>query len=58
MVLPHVRARPMLLSVIAAGAVAWITQPLPLRLGLLAAVVAGIGAGMWAEQAGGARPQP
>ena len=58
MVLPHVRARPMLLSVIAAGAVAWITQPLPLRLGLLAAVVAGIGAGMWAEQASGARPQP
>ena len=57
MVLPHVRARPMLLSVIAAGAVAWIAQPLPLRMGLLAAVVAGIGAGMWAEQASGARPQ-
>ena len=58
MVLPHVRARPMLLSVMAAGVVAWIAQPLPLRLGLLAAVIAGIGAGMWAEQASVARPAP
>lgn len=51
MVLPHVRSRPMLLSVMAAAVVAWIAQPLPLRLGLLAAVVTGIVVGMWAEQA-------
>jgi predicted branched-subunit amino acid permease len=58
MVLPHVRARPMLLSVMAAAVVAWIAQPLPLRLGLLAAVVAGIGVGMWAEQASDSRGRP
>ncbi len=49
MMMPLVNNRPILVSIIAAGVVAWIAQPLPLRLGLIAAVVAGIFAGMWAE---------
>lgn len=49
MMMPLVNNRPILVSIIAAGFVAWIAQPLPLRLGLIAAVVAGILAGMWAE---------
>ena len=48
--LPLTNTRPIALSVLAAGAVAWLAQPLPLRLGLLAAVVVGIAVGMWAEQ--------
>ena len=49
LLLPLVNTRPILLSTLAAGAVAWLAQPLPLRLGLLAAVIVGIGVGMWAE---------
>jgi len=48
--IPLANSRPMLVSMLAAGLTAWIAQPLPLRLGLLAAVVVGIVAGMWAEK--------
>jgi predicted branched-subunit amino acid permease len=49
LMLPLVNTRPILLSVLAAAVVAWVAQTLPLRLGLLAAVVVGIAVGMWAE---------
>lgn len=56
---PLVNARPVVLAAIAAGIVAWLGQSLPLRLGLAAAVVAGIAVGMWAERARGVRaPAP
>lgn len=48
--LPLATSRPMLVAMLAAGATAWVAQPLPLRLGLLVAVVVGIVAGIWAEQ--------
>ena len=47
--MPLANNRPILVSILAASVVALIAQPLPLRLGLIAAVVAGIVAGMWAE---------
>lgn len=47
--IPLANSRPMLVAIIASGCVAWVLQPLPLRLGLLVAVVAGIVAGIWAE---------
>jgi predicted branched-subunit amino acid permease len=50
MMLPHITSRPILISVIAAGITAWLTQMWPLRLGLLAAVVVGIVVGMWSER--------
>lgn len=50
MMLPHITSKPVLFSVLAAGVTAWLTQMWPLRLGLLAAVVVGIGAGMWSER--------
>ncbi len=50
-VLPIVKSKPMVVSVAVAGCVAWLAQPLPLKLGLLLAVLAGIAGGMWAEQA-------
>ena len=49
LMLPLTNTRPIVLSVLAAAAVAWVAQTLPLRLGLLAAVVVGIIVGMWAE---------
>jgi len=48
--IPLANSRPMLVAIIAAGCTAWIAQPLPLRLGLLVAVVVGMSAGIWAEQ--------
>jgi predicted branched-subunit amino acid permease len=48
-VIPLVRNWPMAVSLLAASAVAWLGQPLPLRLGLVAAVVVGIAAGVAAE---------
>ena len=47
--IPLANSRPMLVSMIAAGVTAWAAQGLPLRLGLLAAVVVGIVTGIWAE---------
>jgi len=49
-VLPLITTRPMLVAAIAAGATAWVSQPLPLRLGLACTVIVGIAAGMWAER--------
>ncbi|UOD51341.1 AzlC family ABC transporter permease [Orrella daihaiensis] len=49
--IPLANSRPMLVSMLAAGVTAWISQGLPLRLGLLAAVVVGIVSGIWAETA-------
>jgi predicted branched-subunit amino acid permease len=48
--IPLANSRPMLVSMIAAGVTAWAAQGLPLRLGLLAAVVVGILTGIWAER--------
>jgi len=49
MMIPYVTSRPVFASVVASGVTAWLTQLWPLRLGLLAAVVIGIAAGMWVE---------
>lgn len=49
MMIPYVTSRPVFASVVAAGLTAWLTQLWPLRLGLLAAVIVGIVAGMWVE---------
>jgi predicted branched-subunit amino acid permease len=49
--IPLANSRPMFVSMLAAGITAWIGQGLPLRLGLLVAVVAGIITGIWAEKA-------
>lgn len=48
---PLVNARPVVLAALAAGIVAWVGQPLPLRLSLVAAVIAGVLVGVWAEGA-------
>lgn len=48
--IPLANSRPMLVSMLAAGITAWVSQGLPLRLGLLAAVVVGIVTGLWAEK--------
>jgi len=50
MMLPHITSRAVFVSVVASGLTAWLTQLWPLRLGLLAAVVVGIVAGMWTEK--------
>jgi len=47
---PLASTRPMLVAMAAAGVTAWVGQVLPLRLGLLAAVVAAILAGIAAER--------
>lgn len=49
-VVPLVTSRPMLACLLVAGVTAWVGQVLPLRLGLLAAVVAGVGAGVLTER--------
>jgi predicted branched-subunit amino acid permease len=49
-VIPLIKTRPMAMCMLVAGVIAWLGQPLPLRLGLLAAVVGGIVAGVLAER--------
>lgn len=49
-VIPLVKTRPMVMCLLTAGVVAWFGQLLPLRMGLVAAVVAGIIAGMLSER--------
>lgn len=49
-VIPLIKTRPLLMCLVASGLVAWVGQLLPLRLGLIAAVVAGIVAGVVTEQ--------
>lgn len=48
-IVPLVQNRPMAFSLLAAGLVAWAGQPLPFRLGLAAAVLAGVTTGVLAE---------
>ncbi|MGJ3253337.1 MAG: AzlC family ABC transporter permease [Elainellaceae cyanobacterium] len=50
MVIPYLKTKPMWLAVAAAGGVALVAYPLPHKLGLVAASLAGIGAGIWSEQ--------
>ncbi len=48
-VIPLVSTKPVAICIVASAAVAWLGQGLPLRLGLLAAVIAGIVAGVASE---------
>ncbi|MGB3288506.1 MAG: AzlC family ABC transporter permease [Burkholderiaceae bacterium] len=48
-IIPLVKTRPMVMCLIVASAIAWAGQALPLRLGLAAAVVGGVAAGVLAE---------
>lgn len=48
--LPLVRQLPMVCAVLVAGGLAWVCQPLPLRMGLVVAVVGGIVAGVSSER--------
>jgi len=50
-VVPMAKGRPVLAAIVAAAVVGWAGQPLPLRLGLVAAVIAGVTAGMLVERA-------
>jgi predicted branched-subunit amino acid permease len=58
LMLPLIKTRPAVISVVAAGVTAWLTQPWPLRIGLVAATVVGIAAGMWAESRLAKNTQP
>lgn len=49
-VMPLLKTRPFLMCLVVAGVVAWVGQLLPLRLGLVAAVLAGVAAGVVTEQ--------
>lgn len=48
--IPLASSKPMLISMLAAGLTAWVGQVWPLRLGLAAAVIVGVVAGIWAER--------
>lgn len=49
-VIPLVKTRPMVMCLLVAGVIAWVAQPLPLRLGLAAAVIGGVIAGIAGER--------
>jgi len=49
-VLPLIKTRPLLVATLVAGVVGWVGQSLPLRLGLVAAIAAGVTAGLCAER--------
>lgn len=49
LIVPMARARPMLIAALAAGVAATLLRDMPLRLGTVAAIVAGISAGFAAE---------
>lgn len=49
-VIPLVKTRPMVMCLLVAGVIAWVAQPLPLRLGLAAAVIGGVMAGIASER--------
>jgi predicted branched-subunit amino acid permease len=51
-IIPLVKNRPMIVCCAIAGVIAWLGQSLPLRLGLIAAVVSGVVAGVAAERLG------
>ncbi|RTZ42312.1 branched-chain amino acid ABC transporter permease [Candidimonas sp. SYP-B2681] len=48
-IVPLVKTRPMAMCLLTAGLIAWLGQPLPLRLGLAAAVLGGVLAGVLGE---------
>lgn len=48
-VIPLVKTKPMTMCLIVAGVIAWLGQPLPLRLGLALAIIGGIVAGVVSE---------
>jgi len=48
--LPLVKTRPILVATLVAGVVGWVGQSLPLRLGMIAAIIAGVIAGMCTER--------
>lgn len=48
--IPLIKNMPMAVSIVVAGSLAWLCQPLPLRLGLAVAVVGGIVSGVAAEK--------
>ncbi|HRL21219.1 AzlC family ABC transporter permease [Alcaligenes sp. SDU_A2] len=50
LLIPLVNSRPMWACLLTAGVIAWVGQALPLRLGLVAAVLGGVLAGVAAEQ--------
>jgi 4-azaleucine resistance transporter AzlC len=50
MVIPYLKTKPMWFAVAVAGSVALVAYPLPHKLGLVVASLAGIGAGIWSEQ--------
>jgi len=56
-VAPTIRDRAVAVAALAAGVVAILAWPLPLRLGLIVAVAAGIAAGMLAESLRAEKPQ-
>ncbi|NYT65189.1 AzlC family ABC transporter permease [Alcaligenaceae bacterium] len=49
-IIPLVKTKPMAMCLLAAGLIAWVCQPLPLRLGLALAVVGGVIAGVISER--------
>jgi hydrogenase/urease accessory protein HupE len=55
MVVPYLKNRPMLAAVIVSGLVAVLAYPLPNKLGLILAAVAGIAAGIGTEMMNGKR---
>ncbi|KAA0890053.1 AzlC family ABC transporter permease [Pusillimonas sp. ANT_WB101] len=48
-IIPLVKTRPMVMCLLVAGFIAWVGQPLPLRLGLAGAVVGGVVAGVFSD---------
>lgn len=50
MVIPYLKSRPMWVAVVIAGVVAGVAYPLPNKLGLMAAAIAGITAGVLSER--------
>lgn len=48
--IPLANSRPMLVCMMITGVTAWLSQGLPLRLGLLVSVIVGIVSGIWAER--------
>jgi len=47
---PLANSRPMVTAILVAAGAAWVSQPLPLRMGLAVAVICGVASGMWAER--------
>lgn len=48
-IIPLVKTRPMVMCLVVAGFIAWVGQPLPLRLGLACAVAGGVVAGVLSD---------